>query len=51
MDNSNHKSLHKVTEEWDLKLVEMIYFNIISQNKLGYGGYKNLILLQDLDTK
>ena len=51
MANIKHKSPHKVAEEQDLKLRKMIYLYIIKQNKLSYGGSKNLIFLQDSDTK
>ena len=46
-----HKLLHKVVEEWDLKLGKIIYLDIISQKKQSYWGFKNWILVQDSSTK
>ena len=48
---SKEKLLHKVAEERELQPVEMIYLDISSQKKPSYGGSKNWILIQDLDTK
>ena len=48
---SKHKSLHKVAEEHNLKSGKIIYLDLSSQNKPGYGGSKNWILIQDSDTK
>ena len=42
--------MHKVVEEWDINPGKMIYLDIISQKKPGYGGSKNWILLQEPDT-
>ena len=51
MAKSNHKLLYKVAEERNLKPGKIIYIDISSQKKPGYGGSKNLILTEDSDTK
>ena len=40
-EKSKHKFLHKVTEERNLKPVEMIYLDLISEKKPSYGGSNN----------
>ena len=40
-----------MTEERDLKPGEMIYLDLNSQKKPSFGGSKNWVLIQDLDTK
>ena len=40
-----------MAEERDLKAPEIIYLDLSSQYKPTYGGYKNWILVQDLNTK
>ena len=52
MAKRNHILICKVTEERHLNPEEMVYlYIIISQNMPRFGGYKNWILLQDLDTQ
>ena len=51
MEKRNQKLQHKVAEESELKLGEMIYLDIISQKKPSYGGSNNWILIKDSDTK
>ena len=48
---NNNEFLHKLAEEQELNPEEMIYNDIISQNKPRYGDAKNWILIQDSDTK
>ena len=50
MEKIKHEVLHKVAEERDLKPGKMIYLDLSSQKKTSYGGSKNWILIQDLDT-
>ena len=45
------KLLQKVAEEHYLQPGQVIYFDIFSQKKPDYGGSKNWLLIQDLDTK
>ena len=40
-----------MVEERDLNPGERVYIEIISQNKLNYGGSKNCVLIQDCDTE
>ena len=47
----NHKALHKVSYEEDLNPGKMIYLVIIPKNNPNYGGPKNRVLLQYLDTR
>ena len=51
MAKSRNNLLHKVVEKCDLNPVEMIYLYISSQKKTSYGSSKNLILIQDSDTR
>ena len=46
-----HKLLHKVEEESNLNMGEMIYLDLISQKKPSYGGSNNWIPIQDSDKK
>ena len=48
---SDQKLLHKVAEEREIKTGKVIYLDLSSQKKLGYGGTNDLILIQDSDTK
>ena len=48
---SKQKLLHKVAEERELNMNEMIYLYLISQKIPIYGGSKNWILKRDSDTK
>ena len=41
--------MFKVEEGQDLKIGELKYLDIISQNKSMYGCYNNWIILQDSD--
>ena len=47
MAKSKKKFLHKVSEERDLKSGKIIYLDIFSQKKPGYGSSKNFILIQN----
>ena len=47
MSKRNHKLVYKVLEEHDLKSGEIIYLDLMSKKKPGYGGSKNWILIQD----
>ena len=51
MAKINHKWLHKVAEERKLNTEKMIHLDLSSQKKPNYGGSKNLILIQDSQTK
>ena len=51
MAKSKQKLLHKTAEERYLKPGKMIHLDLSSQKKPSYGGSKNWILIQDLDTK
>ena len=48
---SDQKLLHKVAEEREIKTGKVIYLDLSSQKKLGYGGLNNWIPIQDLDKK
>ena len=41
------KILHKVAQERNLYPGESMYLDLSSQKKIGYGGSKNWILIQD----
>ena len=47
MEKIKQKLLYKVAEERKLNPCEMIYQDIISQEKPSYGGSKNYILIQE----
>ena len=49
-ENINLKLLYKAAEDCDLNMGEMIYIDIISQNKPSCGDSNNYILLQISDT-